>query len=395
MIKASFDNEILTLYVEGSRIDTTNAPAVETEVNDIFEQYPNAAAVVMDVEKLEYISSVGLRLVLKIKKSHPDTKVINASTEVYEIFEMTGFAEMMTVEKAFKQWNIDGCEVIGEGAKGIVYRYNSDTIVKVYKNNDCFGDIQRERDLARKAFVLGIPTAISFDIVKVGDHFASVFELLDAKSVSKLVYEDPTTCEKYAKIYADLLRQIHQTKVKKDDMPNVKRTPRKWINNCKNYLSEATWNKINNMIESAAEQETMIHGDYHSNNIMIQNGEVVLIDMDTLAYGHPVFELANVYVTYVAFGEVVPQHVTDFILISYEDALKFWDFFIPEYLQTNDKAKIEDVTKKAALLAHLRIVSRTPRMDCWDEDLKAKLISHSVEQIEALAPQIDTLEFDL
>ena len=53
--------------------------------------------------------------------------------------------------------------MLGEGANGKVYRYDSDTIVKVYKDSVSLEDIKRERELARTAFILGIPTAIPYD----------------------------------------------------------------------------------------------------------------------------------------------------------------------------------------------------------------------------------------
>lgn len=47
---------------------------------------------------------------------------------------MTGFTEMLPVEKAFREISVDGCEVIGQGANGAVYRINPEIIIKVYNN---------------------------------------------------------------------------------------------------------------------------------------------------------------------------------------------------------------------------------------------------------------------
>ena len=124
-------------------------------------------------------------MLLRLKKAHNGFKIINCKPEVYDIFDMTGFVEMMEISKAYRELSIDGCEVIGEGANGIVYRTDPDTIVKVYKNHDALEEIHNERELARKAFVMGIPTAIPYDVVKVGDYYGSVFELLNAKSFRK------------------------------------------------------------------------------------------------------------------------------------------------------------------------------------------------------------------
>ena len=165
--------------------------------------------IVFDAEDLLYISSAGLRIMLKIKKAVDDFSIINASLDVYDIFQMTGFTEIIDVAKAMRKLSVDGCPVIGSGAKGLVYRYNSDTIVKVYKSLDCLDAIKNERELARKAFVLGIPTAISYDIVKVGDKYGSVFELLDANSFTQLIVKDTSKIDYYVEEYTNLLKSIH------------------------------------------------------------------------------------------------------------------------------------------------------------------------------------------
>ena len=82
----------------------------------------------------------------------------------------------------FREISIDGCPEIGRGAHGIVYQIAPDMLVKVYYENTSLDSIRKERELARWAFVKGIPTAIPFHIVRVGDRYGIVFEHLEAKS---------------------------------------------------------------------------------------------------------------------------------------------------------------------------------------------------------------------
>ena len=110
------------------RIDSNNAAEVEKDVMGHLAS-GEADEVVIDAENLEYISSAGLRVLLRIRKTHPSIRIINASSEVYEILEMTGFTEMMTVEKAYRTVSIEGCEEIGRGANGIIYRIDQDNVV--------------------------------------------------------------------------------------------------------------------------------------------------------------------------------------------------------------------------------------------------------------------------
>lgn len=90
---------------------------------------------------------------MRLSKDHEDLKLINVASAVYEVFEMTGFSELIHVEKAYRTLSIDGCEIIGQGANGKVYRLDPDAIIKVYNNPDSLPEINRERELARKAFL--------------------------------------------------------------------------------------------------------------------------------------------------------------------------------------------------------------------------------------------------
>ena len=128
---------------------------------------------------------------------------------VYEILDITGFTELLPVERAYRSVSVEGCEAIGQGANGVVYRLDKDTAVKVYRNPDSLPDVRRERELARKAFVLGIPTAIPYDVVRVNGSYGSVFELLNSRSFSKLIAAEPENIDKYVGLYVELMRKMH------------------------------------------------------------------------------------------------------------------------------------------------------------------------------------------
>ena len=95
------DKDILYIAVEG-RIDASNAAQAEEMIFNIKNDNPEKHTVV-DADNLEYISSAGLRVILKLKKEEPQLAIINVSAEVYEVFDMTGFTEMVTIEKAYQR----------------------------------------------------------------------------------------------------------------------------------------------------------------------------------------------------------------------------------------------------------------------------------------------------
>lgn len=382
----NYDNEKLTIYLTGN-IDSNNAESVGNEIEEIRNANKDGS-LVLDAEELKYISSAGLRQILRLKKKQKDLKIVNVSSEIYDIFEMTGFSEMMEIQKAYRKLSVDDCEVIGEGSNGIVYRINPDTIIKVYKNPDALEDIKKERELARTALVLGINTAIPYDVVKVGDKYGSVFELLSAKSLTKLIIGEPDNIEKYVHIFIDLLKEIHSTTVKENLLPDAKKRAIKWCIDLKGQIPDDIYDKIHKMLTDVPDNNNMIHGDYHTNNVHYQNGEAILIDMDTLSVGNPVFELSNIYLAYHGFGELNHDKVSRFLKLDWELAQKVLDLSFKFYFDDKDEAYIEECLNKAKVVGYTRLLRRTIRREQdnieFIEYLKARLIE-TTNRVDNLA----------
>ena len=86
---------ILNVKVIG-RLDTMTAPKLEEELS---QKTDNIDGIVFDLEKLDYISSTGIRILMATRKKFDNMKVINPKDEILEIFEMTGLTEVFNIEK--------------------------------------------------------------------------------------------------------------------------------------------------------------------------------------------------------------------------------------------------------------------------------------------------------
>lgn len=95
-ITKQMTDNTLCIALEG-RLDTTTAPELEQEIKKL----DGVNALVLDFAKLDYISSAGLRVLLsahKIMKSRGGMKVVNVNEIVSEVFEVTGFSDILTIE---------------------------------------------------------------------------------------------------------------------------------------------------------------------------------------------------------------------------------------------------------------------------------------------------------
>ena len=387
-MEATLEHGALTVALTG-HIDSSNAPAAEAELMAVRDREPHEA-MVLDLQDLTYISSAGLRIVLRLRKLEPALKLVNASAEVYEILDMTGFTEMMPVEKAYRTISIEGCEVIGRGANGTVYRIDQDTVVKVYRSQDCLPDVQRERELARKAFVLGIPTAIPYDVVRVGDSFGSVFELLNSRSFSKLIAANPEDMDHYVGLYVDLMEKIHGTHVKEGDLPSIRPFADSCVLYAKKELPEALGAKAEALVNAIPDTDTMLHGDFHTNNIVMQNDEVLILDMDTLCVGHPIFELGSMYMAFVGFGELDPTVPEAFLKLPYATTQLIWEKALLRYAG-GDEALAARTGDRARIICYLRLLRRSLRRGGRENPESRAWIELCLARLTELLPRVDAL----
>ena len=346
------EDQILTIFLEGE-IDSATASEVEKQIMDIYHAH-TAKAVVLDAENLRYVSSSGLRVLLNLRKLEQNLKLINASSEVYDVLDMTGFTDLFPVSKAYRKLNLKECALLGAGGHGKVYRINDDTIVKMFYAGDSIEDIEREKDYAKKAFIMGIPTAIPFDIVKADDMYGLVFELVDADIVSNYLNEHPDQLEDIARKYAQTMKQLHTTHVAKDALGSTKELYRNRIEGLRAYMTDDEVDTLLRINEAIPESDTVVHGDFHPKNIMIQNGELILIDLADLTTGHPLYDLGS-----MALSHQIPsdERVAQITGMKAEAVRRLWQLFLANYLETNDPRIIEMFAKKISVVGLMKMAA--------------------------------------
>ena len=166
-----------------------------------------------------------------------------------------------------------------------------------------------------------------------------------------------------------------------------------WAGFLKDYLPADQFEKLYSLVEAVPEDMHMMHGDYHIKNIMLQNGEVLLIDMDTLCHGHPVFELASMYNAYCGYCAMDHSIVESFLGIDYETACDFWKKSLQLYLGTEEEERFKEVEDKAKIIGYTRIMRREIRRNGLNTESGRALIDHCRKVLGDLLPRVDTLLF--
>lgn len=373
----------LTIFLPET-IDTSNASDVEVAILKTLNG-KQVVSLSLDAVNTQYVSSVGLRLVLKLSRTYKDFAVINCSSEVYDTFDITGFTKILNIQKALREISIAGCPLIGKGAYGRVYRIGDDLVLKSFFRGNPISDIERERSLAREAFILGIPTAISFDVVKVKEEcYGAVYELINSDSLLACFKKRPEDYEKYLNLYADLLKKLRQTKTDSDQFPYLTKDLEYRLGKIQMVCDPEFYEAIAKRIRTIKDEDTLVHGDCHFKNIFVTDDGLLMIDMDTLSRGNPIMEMANLYRSYVCFEVIDPGNIEAFMGVSADFCKKVYeDLFEKLYGNEPDKKAIQD---RISFLAYFLLLSHY----AGQTEKYAKEAEKTEEIIRSLLPCVDS-----
>ena len=289
------EGDSVTLILAG-RLDTATSAKASADIERALATVPVISRLTCDAGQLEYISSSGLRILLSLAKRYKDFRITEVQSLVYEVLDTTGFTKIMTVERALRQLSVEGCEVIGVGGVGTVYRLDGDTIIKVFREGTTIEEVRREITMSKEAFVMGMPTAISFDVVRLGSQYGLVYELLQADTLSACIKREPGRIDEFARKYAELFHQLHAIEVPGgSSVPCAIERERQQIRHIRRYFPQESIDLMLRIVDAIPNANRLLHLDLQTKNAMVQNGELMLIDMGEVGYGHPLLDLGHAY----------------------------------------------------------------------------------------------------
>ena len=378
-MKSKLEDNTLTLYLEG-HLGTENAQDVQAELVDAIEANPDAD-VVLDVSDLEYISSSGLRVLAMLFKNSGPIPIVNANPEVYNVFEITGFTNLTQILRKPREISLDGCEVIGRGASATVYRMNEETVVKIFDPAIGLDRIERERENAKASFVSGLPTAIPFDTVHCSDGYGTVYELIDAVTLSKFMLDNPDKAPEYRAKYARVMKDMHQASLP-DTFQSVNALYKKWIRSLDAYLSSDEIEALVRLIDTIPSHDGVVHGDCHVGNILVQHGELVLIDMADISRGHPFFDIGSEYfhykITHVdGVRQIILRSVLGFVPDNDDMTDAIWDALVQGYFEPQSEADLRAINEIARGGGLLRLVALCAKHAQLADSVKRSAIDYA------------------
>lgn len=276
-----------------------------------------------------------------------------------------------------REISVKGLPIIGKGANGTIYRLDEDKIVKVYNpNTNTLDRIEQEKYVAKKMLVYDIPSAISYDIVKVDDKYGLVYEWINASTLGQFLSNNPDKLDEFAIRMAKLLIKLHSTKFEKEILPDGRKNLHMWVNIAEQsgYYSDEVISKLRNLINNIPYRNTFIHGDFHPGNIMVMNDELILIDMTDVSVGDPIIDLLGSYQIMKLVSQR-PGGAERYTGMSNEMLLKLWNLFIKEYTGITNSDELSKYEQKLKFYALIRSIPGITFSELVPKEVLNKLVN--------------------
>ncbi len=348
-ITAKTQNNSTTLYLDG-RLDIDTCSDVETAIRSAQGQ-----TLLLDLRLCPYISSAGLRVMLSTQKAFSregkQFELINVPKPVIEILDVTGLKDLLTTRPIRREINLEECEFLSAGVCGECFRMDPETIVKVYREGVSQEVAEQEKQFAKAAFMLGIPTAISYDVVSCGTRTGVVYEMLNAGLLSEIIASSPEKIADHARTLAGIAKQIHSIKGDKSGFPDIKQKLRGALGQMESHLPGEDVHMLLKRLENIPDDDHCLHFDLHSSNIMIKDGEPLLLDLGDFSTGSYLFEIGVIAAIYSKPSSGVCQRVTK---LPGDLGLKLFNHFCESYFANKPPEDLEFFRRNFNFLQALR-----------------------------------------
>ena len=264
-----------------------------------------------------------------------------------------------------RKLSVENSRMLGHGYYSQVYQVDPETVVKVLKNGTV-EDAEREIKLSKWAFSNGISTAISYDVVDIDGHPGLVYELLGKGSLRDRLLNYPDEFDRRLRQYADLMHTIHNVVDTEAHLPKALDFYTEKLDDT-SLITEDERQRMRMLLDTIPDTSHIVHRDCHIKNIKVVNDDLMLIDLDTLSRGDPIFDFMSVFCAYKTYSEGHGYTETDTFFdmpIAFEKRILGTLFLM--YFSDLEEDDLQENINKVALLSYLHMLIFLD--ECDDEE---------------------------
>lgn len=251
----------------------------------------------------------------------------------------------------YRNIDINAWTKVGEGGNGSVYENPSepDVILKVNRAGiNTFEFVSNEFNVSREVEELGIRIPKMYEMVKVGDAYATLSQRIrNKKSLSRICHDEPDRTEEMAQVMCKMGKELFGTPCNTEVFPSRKEQLLRAINLVK-FIGPKNRRIIAEFAGTIQEADTCIHGDFNPGNIIFSEGNYYWIDLDRFGHGDPMFDIGHLFLICNIYSSM--KQVQDIFHMSQEQLHRFWKAFAKTYTGEENPEEFNRLAGKFACL---------------------------------------------
>ena len=264
----------------------------------------------------------------------------------------------------YRQIDLSAWIKFGEGGNGVTYVSldEPDVILKVNKPAlNSLEFVKHEFDVSKAVEALGIPIPKVYEIVRVGDAYATISERVKSKkSLSRICCDESALTEAMAEVLCEHGRKLFSTQCNTEIFPSRKAQLTKALEKVQ-FIGGKNRRILSDFAATIEDKTTCVHGDFQTGNIIRSGEGYFWIDLDRFGYGDPLFDIGHLFLICNVYSPM--KQVQEIFHMGEAQLRCFWEAFARAYTGEEDNSAFDRMAGKFACLdIVLRYEYQKPRL---------------------------------
>ena len=251
----------------------------------------------------------------------------------------------------YRQIELSAWTKFGEGGNGVTYVSldEPDVILKINKPGLCTLEfVKHEYDVSKAVERLGIPVPKVYEIVRVGDAYATISERVKSKkSLSRICCDEPALTEAMAEVLCEHGKKLFSAQCDTQIFPSRKAQLTRALEKVR-FISKKNRRILKEFAQTIEDKTTCVHGDFQTGNIIRSGESYFWIDLDRFGYGDPMFDIGHLFLICNVYAPM--KQVQDIFHMGEAQLRSFWVAFARAYTGEDDHSAFDRLAGKFSCL---------------------------------------------
>lgn len=251
----------------------------------------------------------------------------------------------------YRQIELSAWTKFGEGGNGVTYVSldEPDVILKINKPGlSTLEFVKHEFDVSKAVEALGIPIPKVYEIVRVGDAYATISERVKSKkSLSRICCDEPALTETMAGVLCEHGKKLFSAQCDTQIFPSRKAQLTRALEKVR-FIGKKKRRILKEFAQTIEDKTTCVHGDFQTGNIIRSGESYFWIDLDRFGYGNPMFDIGHLFLICNVYAPM--KQVQDIFHMGEAQLRSFWVAFARAYTGEEDCSAFDHLAGKFACL---------------------------------------------